>query len=138
MVNQIQYADDIIKELDEERIEAIKKYLELQTPFKVLSENNLCKYIEINYEKEELDVDSLTKPQQNKLDSIKDEEKREAYLEKLPKTMQSYSIWAVLPNEIQNTIGKMVISIDQLNTREIQIINERIEVRIELYKDFIK
>lgn len=138
MVKQIQYADDIIKELDEERIEAIKKYLELQTPFKTLNEFNLCKYIEINYEKEELDVDSLTKPQQNKLDSIKDEEKREAYLEKLPKAMQSYSIWAVLPNEIQNTIGKVLISLDQLNTREIKIINERIEARIELYKDFIK
>ncbi len=138
MAKEIQYANDIIKELDEERIEAIHKYIRLQYPFSKLNELNLCKYIEINYEKEELDVDSLTKPQQNKLDSIKDEEKRKAFIEKLPKTMQSYSIWAVLPNEVQNTIGKVLISLDQLNTREIKIINERIEARIELYKDFIK
>lgn len=132
----IDYAEDKLIQITQERDEEIKRYIINQDKLEILKEKNLCKYFEINYQKEELDIDKLTEDQRNKLDKASESE-REALLKKYPKTMQSYSMWAILPFEIQNTLANRVISIDHIETDTLKLINDRTESRINLYSEYI-
>ena len=55
---------------------------------------------------------------------------------KYPMKLYSYSMWAILPNEIQNILINKIVSIDNIDTDTLRIINDRTSNRIELYKNF--
>ena len=58
---KIQYKKDEIIKIDEERKIEIQKYVENQNKFKKLSDLNILKYFEINYQKKEINIEKITK-----------------------------------------------------------------------------
>ena len=129
---KIQYKKDEIIKIDEERKIEIQKYIENQNKFKKLSDLNILKYFEINYQKKEINIEKITKEEIEEIKKNKDDKNK-----KYPMKLYSYSMWAILPNEIQNIIINKVVSIDNIDTDTLRIINERTSNRIELYNDFI-
>lgn len=129
---KIQYKKDEIIKIDEERKIEIQKYIENQNKFKKLSDLNILKYFEINYQKKEINIEKITKEEIEEIKKNKDDKNK-----KYPMKLYSYSMWAILPNEIQNIIINKIVSIDNIDTDTLRIINERTSNRIELYNDFI-
>lgn len=129
---KIQYKKDEIIKIDEERKIEIQKYIENQNKFKKLSDLNILKYFEINYQKKEINIEKITKEEIEEIKKNKDDKNK-----KYPMKLYSYSMWAILPNEIQNILINKIVSIDNIDTDTLRIINERTSNRIELYKNFI-
>ena len=129
---KIQYKKDEIIKIDEERKIEIQKYIENQNKFKKLSDLNILKYFEINYQKKEINIEKITKEEIEEIKKNKDDKNK-----KYPMKLYSYSMWAILPNEIQNILINKIVSIDNIDTDTLRIINDRTGNRIELYKNFI-
>lgn len=129
---KIQYKKDEIIKIDEERKIEIQKYVENQNKFKKLSDLNILKYFEINYQKKEINIEKITKEEIEEIKKNKDDKNK-----KYPMKLYSYSMWAILPNEIQNILINKIVSIDNIDTDTLRIINDRTSNRIELYKNFI-
>lgn len=128
---KIQYKKDEIIKIDEERKIEIQKYVENQNKFKKLSDLNILKYFEINYQKKEINIEKITKEEIEEIKKNKDDKNK-----KYPMKLYSYSMWAILPNEIQNILINKIVSIDNIDTDTLRIINDRTSNRIELYKNF--
>lgn len=128
---KIQYKKDEIIKIDEERKIEIQKYIENQNKFKKLSDLNILKYFEINYQKKEINIEKITKEEIEEIKKNKDDKNK-----KYPMKLYSYSMWAILPNEIQNILINKIVSIDNIDTDTLRIINDRTSNRIELYKNF--
>lgn len=129
---KIQYKKDEIIKIDEERKIEIQKYIKNQEKFKILSDLNILKYFEIYYQKKEINIEKITKEEIEEIKKNKDDKNK-----KYPMKLYSYSMWAILPNEIQNILINKIVSIDNIDTDTLRIINERTSNRIELYNDFI-
>lgn len=133
----IRLADDSIIELTKERKKAIKEYTELQEWFKELAKAGVCRNFVIKYLNNELDIDSLTETQKNKLDNCKDARSRELMLEWLPRIDRAYDLLNIVPYWIWHELDRKDLNICDLTTEIIQAINERIKYRLDIYKDLI-
>lgn len=135
---EIRFSEDIIKELIDERKEAIEDYIELQEWFKELAIKGLCKHFMIQYLNDELDIDSMSEEQMKRLDNCKDEETREHLSKDLPRKDRSYDLFYITPYSIGDEINRKDVTAEQLDTYIIKEINTRIKTRIDLYSNMIK
>lgn len=136
-MEQIRFAEDTIKELTPERIEAIKTYTSLQLQYTELAKKWLCRYFIIKYLKNEVDIDALSETQMTRLDNCKDTKTREKFKATLPHTDVPYDAYCISPFTIEETTSKCIIPIDYIDTYIIEEINTRIKTRLNLYSNLI-
>ena len=123
--------------LDTARKKAIEKYLELQEVYQKLYNMCLVQKFTLYREQEEIDIDKLTEDQIKKMDKASKSE-REALMKKYPTCIQEYDTYLIAPYYIWDSKQRQDICIDALDTEIIKLINERVEIEIKDYKQFIK
>ena len=118
---EINFADDSIKELTEERKEVIKEYIDLQPKYSELAKWGISRHIMIRYLNEELDIDRLSEEQCKRLDQCKDSETREHITKDFHKTNVPYNLFYITPYNIGDEINKQDVTVDSLDTYVIKV-----------------
>lgn len=123
--------------MDAKRTKEFTRYIESQEDFISLAKKWILTYYKVSRLQEELDVDSLSETQTNKLDNCKDKDSREKMLEELPKIKVAYSYLYVRPNYIGDEVNKEDRCLDDLDTATIKMINDWLVDKLKLYKDYL-
>ena len=133
---ELKYKDPLQLDIDAKRKKVIKKYLELQEDYQKLYNKSLVSKFNLVKEQEEVDLDALTEDQIKKMDKASESE-REALLKKYPKHMQEYEMYLIAPYYIWDSRQRTDTCISKIETEVIALINERTELEIKDYKQFI-
>lgn len=125
---------DTTREMTKERETAITEYLELNKKFKSLRDNGIVTIITIYKLQEEVDIEKILETMKKaEIDNLSEEE-----LKAQPKKDQEYEQFLLLPYAIYEWGNKREQSLDNYDTDVIQLINERIKVKVETYAMFIE
>ena len=124
--------------MDAKRKKEFVRYVDAQKDFICLAKKWILTYYKVSRLQEELDVDSLSETQMNKLDNCKDPESREKMLEGLPKHKVAYTYLYVRPNYIGDEVNKEDKCLDDLDTDTIKMINDWLADKLKLYKDYLE
>lgn len=122
----VTFAKDTISEMTKERKKAVNKYLELNEIFADLRKNGIVTFIKINKVQIETDIE------QAKI-GMSEEEMKE-----LPKKEFEYLQFTLFPYAILEGANGAERCLDNYDTETINLINERIESKVEAYKEFLK
>jgi len=140
---------DYLQPLDAKRLEAFKKYIELQEDFKKLNALWVLTSFKIEQEREtwviENQVDDFTKEELeefNKIDfwSLKTVEEKDEVKKKFPWRMwvKQENLFTIAPYYIWHELSWRIVCLDCIDTESINLINARTEDRVVLYNQFIK
>lgn len=113
-LSDVQIQADNTREMTKERKKAIKKYLELCVDFEKLRSIGVCSHIVVN--------------------KIQMEEQ----IEDQPKIEQEYLQFLLLPFASFEWGHGKERCLDNFDTDVIELFNERIEKKVEAYKDFVE
>jgi len=120
------YWKDKTEEITKERAAAIKEYLKLCKQFTILRTQWICTHIVINKVQIETDIDLVTK-------DMSEEE-----IKKLPLIEQEYLQFLILPYASFEWWSGKERCLDNFDTETIKLINERIAIKVNTYKEFLK
>ena len=134
--------EDNTIELTPERENAIDKYISYQEDFKKLNAKWILTSFKIttHHYQNELDIDSLTEEQLKELkEAERDWEKHKALVKTMPHHDQIYynDKFMLAPYYIWDAWAHKDSCLDALETGEIDLINERLSIKIETYQKYL-
>jgi len=129
-------APNVIKQ-DAKRIKAIKEYIKQQELYQKLYNRCLVSKFTIYKIQIELDIESISDKQQEKLDKCTPE-KRDQVLKDLPEHEVEYDAYLIAPFYIGNSSHRTDTCISELDTTVIELINKRTNEEIKDFIHFIK